>query len=191
MTRPRASGLGPRLVFVLIFAGCSFFSRTKNTFYSLERIAPSSGVAALRGTPIGIDSVQLPPGFDRREVVVRLPDQKLDVRSTQQWSASLQEMVVHTLAFDLANRLPEGMVILPGEAKPAGTMRTLDVVVEEFAAGPGNTVVLDGRWVLGGITHHERIDIDIASLDSAQVADGMSRALATLADRIVAAIPRT
>lgn len=191
MSGPRASGLGPRLLFVLILAGCSFFSRTKNTFYSLERVAPSAGIAALRGTPIGIDSVQLPPGFDRREVVVRLPNQKLDVRSTQQWSASLQEMVVHTLAFDLANRLPEGMVILPGEAKPAGTIRTLDVVVEEFAAGPGNAVVLDGRWVLGGITHHERIDIDIASLESAQVADGMSRALATLADRIVAAIPRT
>lgn len=190
MSGPRASGIGPRFVFVLILAGCGFFSRTKNTFYSLERIAPSGGVAAVRGTPIGIDSVQLPPGFDRREVVVRQPNQKLDVRSTQQWSASLQEMVVHTLAFDLANRLPEGMVVLPGEAKPA-SMRTLDVVVEEFAAGPTNAVALDARWVLGGITHHERVGIDIASLDSAQVADGMSRALATLADRIVAAIPRT
>lgn len=191
MRRPRFSVPGPRLVFVLILAGCGFFSRTKNTFYSLQRIAPSSGVALVRGTPIGIDSVQLPPGFDRREVVVRQADEKLDVRGTQQWSAALQEMVVHTLAFDLANRLPEGMVVLPGEAKPAGAMRPLDVVVEEFAAGPGNAVVLDARWVLGGITHHERISVDIASLDSAQVADGMSRALAALADRIVAAMPRT
>ena len=190
MRGPRSSVLGPRFLLVLVLTGCSFFSRTKNTFYSLERVPSSSGVASVRGVPIGIDSVQLPPGFDRREVVVRLPDQKLDVRSTQQWSASFREMVVHTLAFDLANRLPEGMVGLPGQARPA-SMRTLDVVVEEFAAGPANTVVLDARWVLGGITHHERIDVEIGSLDSAQVADGMSRALATLADRIVAALPRT
>jgi len=130
----------------------------------------------------------LPPGFDRRDILVRKPDLQLDVRGTEQWSASLEPMVLHTLAFDLATRLPEGMVILPGQVRPPGAMRGLDVVVEELSAGPENVATLNARVVLrdGRVerTWHERITIDLTSLDSAQVAAGYSRAVATLADRI-------
>jgi uncharacterized lipoprotein YmbA len=107
-----------RAVFIalLLLTGCSFFSRTKNDIYSLDRIPGTP--SASRGTPIGIESVELPPGFDRREIVVRKADHQLEVRSNQLWSAGLQTAVLHTLAFDLASRLPEGMVILPGQVKP-------------------------------------------------------------------------
>ena len=192
MISPRASGLGPRLALVVVLSGCSLFSRTKNTIYSLDRIPPATAVANVRGIPIGIDSVEIPPGFDRREIVVRQADQKLDVRSTQQWSAGLQDLALHTLAFDLASRLPEGMVILPGAVRPAA-MRSLDVAFEEISAGPDHSVVLDAHWTLrqGTVTsssHHERISIDIRSLDSKDVATGMSQALAALSDKIVAGI---
>jgi len=175
---------------LLVVVGCGFFSRTKNSFYSLERI-PGTVVTA-SGLPVGIDGLELPPGFDRRDIVVRKADHQLDVRSTQQWSAALEPAVLHTLAFDLAARLPEGMVILPGQAKPL-TMRAIDVVVEDFAAGPESVVVLDARWIVRetgkpDVAHHERISIDIASLESASVADGFSRALAALADRMAAGI---
>jgi len=177
---------------LLLLAGCSFFSRSQSRFFSLDRIAPTSTapVAAVRGLPIGIDGVELPPGLDRREIVVRKADHQLEVRSTDQWSASLQPLVLHTLAFDLAARLPEGMVILPGESKPAA-MRSIDVVLEDLTAGPDAKVVLDGRWVVresgrADVAHHERIVVDIASLDSAAIAAGVSQALGTLADRIAA-----
>lgn len=176
---------------LMVVAGCGFFSRTKNSFYSLERIPGT--VVSPRGLAVGIDALELPPGFDRRDIVVRKADHQLDVRNTQQWSAALEPAVLHTLAFDLAARLPEGMVILPGQAKPLGAVRAIDVVVEEFAAGPENAVVLDARWILRevgkpDIAHHERISIDIASLESANVADGFSRALAALADRMAAGL---
>jgi uncharacterized lipoprotein YmbA len=107
----------------------------------------------------------------------------------------LQPLVLHTLAFDLAARLPEGMVILPGAAKPLAPTRSIDVVLEELAAGPGNTVVLDGRWVLrennrADVTHHERITIEVTSLDSGNIATGMSQAVAALADRMAAELGR-
>jgi len=38
------------------------------------------------------------------------------------------------------------------------------------------------------VTHHERISIDIASLDSANVASGTSQAVAAFADRIAAGL---
>ncbi len=180
---------------LLFLAGCSFFSRSQSRFFSLDRIGPTTPLATVRGLPIGIDGVELPPGLDRREIVVRKADHQLEVRSNEQWSALLQPLVLHTLAFDLAARVPEGMVILPGEAKPAGAMRSIDVVLEELAAGPDAKVVLDGRWVVrengrADVAHHERIVVDIASLDSAAIATGVSQALGILADRMASSINR-
>ncbi len=187
MTRCRTI---PILLSVL-FAGCSLFSRSQSRFYSLERIA--GPLANYSGAPMAIDSVELPPGFDRREIVVRKADHQLDVRETELWSSSLEPMVQHALTFDLASRLPEGMVIPPGAAKPSGPMRSIDVAFEEIAAGPDAKVVLDARWSLRqkgapDVTRHERIAVDVASLASGNIASGMSQALATLADRIVAGL---
>jgi len=178
-----------RAVFIalLLLSGCSFFSRTKNDIYSLDRIPGASLIA--QGTPIGIESLELPPGLDRREIVVRKADHQLEVRPNELWSAGLQTAVLHTLAFDLASRLPEGMVILPGQVKPAA-MRSIDVVFEELAAGPEQKVILDARWKLGDVSHHETIAVDVPSPDSRNVATGMSQAIAALADRIAAATER-
>jgi uncharacterized lipoprotein YmbA len=167
--------------------GCSIFSRPKNTFYSLETLAPATPVAAgaARGLPVGIDALELPPGFDRRGIVVMGADHKVEVRGTNQWSADLQEMVLHTLAFDLADRLPEGMVVLPGQPKP-NAMRSISIAFDELAAGQDKLFVLDARWTLGDVTHHERITEQMQSLDSPVLVTAMSQALATLADRIAA-----
>jgi len=178
---------------LMLLTACGLFSRSKSTFYSLERIPPATAVATTRGVPVAIDTIELPPGFDRRDIVVRKADHQLDIREKEQWSASLEPMVLHTLAFDLASRLPEGMVILPGQARPSGAVRAIDVAVEDFAAGPENVVVLDARWIVreSGVpsaTHHEQIRIDIESLTSTNVAAGFSRALATLADRMAAGL---
>ena len=171
----------------LLFAGCSFFSKTKSTIYSLDPIAPSAPLAK-KGTAVAIDTIELPPGLDRREIVVRKANQQLDIRTNELWPANLQPIVLHTLAFDLASRLPEGMVVLPGQSRPAGAPRGIDVAFEELTAGPDNHVTLDARWTLAGANHHERITIDIPSLGSGAVATGTSQALAALADRIAAGV---
>ena len=175
---------------LVLLAGCGFFSRTKNTYYSLDTIPPAT-VATVAGTPIGVDGIELPPGIDRREIVVRGANQNLEVRGNQIWAGQLEEMVIHTLAFNLANRLPQGMVILPGQAKPTGAMRSIFVVLEEFAPGPEPVVTLDARWVMStpgraDVTGREQITVNTSSLESAQIASAMSQALAQLADRIVA-----
>ena len=180
---------------LLLCAGCSFFSKGKQSrFYTLDRV-PGTATSAVRGVPISIESLELPPGFDRREVIVRKANHELDIRNGDQWSAMLEPMVLHTLAFDLASRLPEGMVVLPGETKPL-TARTVDVVVEEFVAGPESRVVLNARWILHragspDMTHREEIAIEIPALDSTNVAAGMSQALGALADRITAQLGGT
>lgn len=178
---------------MILLSGCGFLSRSKSRFFSLDRIGPTTPVASLTGAPIGVDAVELPPGLDRREVVVRKADLGLEVREKDQWTATLENLVLHTVAYDLADRLPDGMVILPGQAKPDTAMQSIDLLFEELAAGPDNKVVLDVRWVLHQTgqpnrTEHERLEIPIPSLDSAAIAQGHSQALAQLADRIVAGL---
>jgi uncharacterized lipoprotein YmbA len=178
------------LVLAILVSGCGFFSRTKSQIYSLDRIpgTPAS-VTTTPGVPLAIDAVELPPGFDRREIVVRKANQQVEVRETQQWTASLQQMVLYTVAYDLASRLPEGSVILPGQSIPTGAKRSLDLVFEQIGAGPETAVTLDVHWVIrtsgaAAVARREQISVPISSLDSAQIATGMSQALAQLADRI-------
>lgn len=170
-----------KLLALVLLAGCSFFSKTKNNIYTIDRV-PGQVVTA-RGTPIAINSIELPAGFDRKEVVVRKANNQLDVRGTQQWPATLSDVVLHTLAFDLADRLPAGMMILPGATKPAA-VHGMDVVFEDFSAGPDAKVTLDVR--MG--TARDHIEVPVTSLNSADVATGMSQALAQLADHIVAGL---
>ena len=174
------------IVAVMLAGGCSFFKRPPNQFYSLDTIPPAAAPVAIGGTPIGIDGIELPPGFDRRGIVLRGADHKFEVRGTHQWASPLEEMVIHTLAFDLANRLPEGMVVLPGQAKPLGAMRSLFVNFEDLAPGVEGPFVLDARWTIGELNRHERITVPLASTESAAIAAAMSEALSQLADHIVA-----
>lgn len=183
---------GPILL-CLALAGCGFFSRPKNQFYSLDTIPAAGAPRSIAGAPIGVDGIELPPGLDRRGIFVRGADSKIEVRGTHQWVSPLEEMVIHTLAFDLANRLPNGMVIVPGQARPAGVMRGLSVTFEELAPGPDPVFVLDARWTLNEPgrpqrSGHERISIPLTSMESPAIVAGFNQALATLADRIVAAL---
>lgn len=173
----------------LVISSCGLFTRTKSEFYTLETVPPDQPAAARGGAPVGIETIELPPGLDRRGIVVRESRHQLEIRETNQWTETLETMVLHTLAHDLAERLPEGMMVLPGQPKPSGAMRSIAVVFEDLTPGPEPVFVLDARWgMIGGSARHERIEVPMSSLDSDEVATAMSTALAALADRIVATL---
>ena len=181
------------MLLLTFLSGCGFFSAQKKDYFTIDAVPPAGGRADAEGVPVGIDTVQLPPAIERREVAVREESGQLDLRGRDLWGASLETLVMHALAFNLASRLPEGLVILPGQATPLSATRSIRVIAETFEAGPGQMVVLDVRWILAGndgegVTTHERIEVPIASLESADIANGMSLALAELANRIAAAL---
>lgn len=180
------------ILVALLLTGCGLFKRVPNQFYTLDTVPGTGARAGVSGAPIGLDTIELPPGIDRREIVSRGPDHKLEVRGQHQWASPLEEMVIHTLAFDLANRLPEGLMVLPGQPRPSAA-RTLAVTFEDLAPGPDNVFVLDARWTLAApgaaeVTRHERITVPLESAQSPAIVAAMSRALAQLADRIAAGI---
>lgn len=168
------------MIALLLLSSCNFLSKTKSNIYTLDVEPPGpEHVIPTLATPIALGSVQLPPGLDRRELVVRKADHQLDIRANDLWPSNLQPLVLHVLAFDLARRLPEGMVVLPGESVRPGT-RTIDVVIEDFTADSEGTVTLEATW--NG--HRDGARMHMGFTDSAHVAKGMSDALALLAERI-------
>ena len=177
---------------LLLAGGCGMFKAQEKEYFSLSTVPSAAARAGVTGAPVGIGAVELPPAVDRREIAVRDEESRLELRGRELWAGPLESMIVHTLAFDLAQRLPEGMVVLPGQAKPAGAMRSVYVVIETMEAGPQNALVLDARWSVGATTpataRHERIEVPLASLDSGAIATGTSTALGMLADRIVAGL---
>lgn len=189
MTRRTTSTIA--LLAVVLLSGCGLFRAQQKAYFSIDSIPAAAPVGGVTGAPVGLDSFQLPPAIERREIAVRQENGELELRGRELWGATLDSLVMHALAFDLASRLPEGMVILPGQARPLGGMRSIRVVAETFEAGPEERVVLDARWVIApqdastpGVQHHERVEVPLDSLDSAEIAAGMSAALAQLADRI-------
>jgi uncharacterized lipoprotein YmbA len=180
--------------FCVLLGGCGFFGgKSKNQYFSLQSVpaaAAPAAATAFAGAPLGIDGVELPPGFDRQSIVTRGANHRVEVRGNQLWSAPLEEMIIHTLAFDLANRLPQGAVILPGQAKPLGPMRSLYVTFSDLASGTDNVFVLDARWRItqpgtADIAGQERITVPLTSAESTAIAEGMSHALGQFADRVV------
>lgn len=174
------------LTAAILLNGCGFFSRPEVRYFSLETIEPETGIVSIEGSPVAIEALELPPGLDRRGLVLREESPALTIRETDLWAAPFETMVLHTLAHDVAARIPPGMIVLPGQTKPAGAVRPIEVVFEEIAAGPDDELRLIAHVEIGGTTTVERVTEPMGSLASDEVAMATSRALAVLADRIVA-----
>lgn len=162
-------------------------------FYALSATSGESGGARL-SYPVRVAAVHLPPSLDRRQMVRLVGPNRVDISDTDRWSASLDEMVRNVLTEDLAARLPESTVVLPGAPAPAGTAG-LVVTIARFGPDADGTVMLTGSWSLlaGGsdvpaIRRDVRIEAGTAATADATAA-AMSRALGRLASEIAAGLP--
>lgn len=180
----------------LLLAGCGTSPPTQ--FITLSSQSPANNPAGMASSgkmpPVAMGYVQLPPDLDQPALVRRMRANRLDVNGTVQWGGPLDLLVQHTLAFDLAGRLPEGAFILPGEPKPQAA-RLLLVTVQTFSPGPGNRVVLQAHWMLVHAQSQKTIaendttiHVQAKSSDAGDIAVAMSKALARFADQLAPAI---
>jgi uncharacterized lipoprotein YmbA len=180
-----------------LLAGCGTSPPIR--FISLSTMAPGT-VRPVGGAgttaPIALGAIRLPPDLDRLALVRRMDANRLDINGTVQWGGPLDELIRHTLAYDLAARLPQGEFILPGVPKPrAGDLRVLLVTFQAFSAGPDNRVTLLAHWDLVDahtqrtlVAGDAKIDVQAGSSHGGDIAAAMSRALAELADQAASEI---
>lgn len=175
----------------LLLAGCG--SSPPTHYYSLNAVPPGGDgpKAHFKGPPLQVGDVELPPTLDRLEMVVRGPGTQVQVLGSDRWAAPLKGLIRQTLSQNLRDRLGDEAVAAPGVPVQPGKVQVLILTVQEFSADTSGRVTLDVGWSLGRgnppkavLTRHATVQVTAGSAAPGAVAEGMSRALGELADRI-------
>ena len=174
----------------LILAACGSSPPTR--FFTLTAVAPIGRPPDAPPFPVQVAAVHIPAMLDREAMVRRTGANALSISDQDRWGAPFGDMIRNTLARDLAERLPEGAVILPDAPSPPSTA-LLVVNIASFTEDADRHVTLDGSWAImhgrpaKAILNREvTLECEADGEDSAAEAAAMSRLVGQLADRIVA-----
>ena len=167
-------------------AGCS---SPKTTLLTLDAAppAPEAVQAGYRRLPIAVPAVHLPASLDRAEFVHQETAGEVKVDDFARWTAPLGLLARDALVRDLTARLPAGSVLPPGAGGVAGRMRTLDVTILAFQAGPsGATMQVAYRALPGGAVRQLSMSAPGAGVEPVPTAQAFGVLIGQLADRIAA-----
>jgi uncharacterized lipoprotein YmbA len=185
----------------LSLAACGHSAPTR--FFTLFPVAPAQPLAAtLAGPPIRLRRVTVPPALDRVELVREIAPGEVRVSDFEHWAAPLGQTAVQVLAQDLAARLPAGALIPPAAPLPPGGV-DIDVDILAFNVS-GGQAVMEASWSeivrpsatpsAGqppapplSSTRLVELTAPVAASDGQGEAQGLSRLLGQLADRIAGA----
>jgi uncharacterized lipoprotein YmbA len=203
----RCRDFGVAFVGAVLVGGCA--SSAPIRFYTLTSMAPQTTADASAGAiPLRLARVAVPGELDRTQLVRRIDSTRLQIDDQDLWAAPLDEMVRRVLSADLAARLPANSVLDGNEPATGERLQTLAVDIHEFYADRSCAVTLQATWVLtppqpgpGGkpgqaaqaaeprqTTQEIQVPSAGACSGADPVPEAMSRALALLSDRIVAAL---
>lgn len=184
------------LLLMIVLASCR--SSPPKHFYVLDAVpSPERGPSAAPKAAVQVAAVNIPPALDRQEMVREGAADSLQISDRNRWGAPLADMTQAVLTRDLMERLPEGAVIPPRTAAPAGIYEiTVDLL--QFGSNATGSVVLEGGWSLyrlGSDTPLLNRNVQLSerpgpAADYATQARLMSRLLGRLADEMVTSLPR-
>jgi uncharacterized protein len=146
------------------------------------------------GITVAIGAIKLPGALDRPQISRRVGPNQVDYAEGERWAGPLDEMIRRVLSADLRPRLPAGDVLIDNDSAAPADL-TIAVDVARFDADQSGQVTFEAGWEkLGkngaviGVPGSATIVEPGQGSETAAVAATMSRAVAGLADRIVAAI---
>ena len=166
---------------VAAVAGCA--SSPPLHFYTLSPVG-GEGASANAPPSIRVARVTLPGEIDRAEIVQRIDANRVKLAEEDRWAGPLGEMIQRTLSADLQSRAP-GTGTEPD---------SLYVDIEELIGDASCGVSLRAAWSLKGakaaqpVRGYESLRIEPPpTCTISALAEGMSRALAELSNRIASA----
>jgi uncharacterized protein len=159
--------------------------------YDINPAPPLTRVDNYQSPPLRIDTVDVPPGWDRIEILTPKAGGALKIDDLDRWPAPLTQVIRQVLSADLDARLPSGAVIYPHLPKP-GSALGINVDILDFVIGSSQSS-MSASWVItpaAGPRTARRNDATlhnpVAATDAAAVARAWSELIGQLADRIAA-----
>jgi uncharacterized protein len=159
--------------------------------HTLAPAAPASRTNIYHAPVMRVDTLSVPAGWDRIEILTFSTAATLQISDFDHWAAPLAQMARQTLSDDLDQRLPPGSVIYPRLSKPSEALG-VNVDILEFNLGPSQAT-MRASWIIVPSGHPADAKRSAASLLSAMssgepsaVAHAWSDLIGQLADRIAA-----
>jgi uncharacterized lipoprotein YmbA len=164
--------------------------------YTLDVAAPGTRLSSYSAPPLRVESLSVPAGWDRIEILQPALSGELKISDFDHWSAALGQVARQALSADLDERLPPGSVIYPRLPKPSGAL-SVNVDILEFSV-VGSRASIQVSWVISpaaaptaaGAPTPKRSEASLQSPLSttgpADVARAWSVLLGQLADHIAA-----
>ncbi len=160
-----------------------------NTYLTLTSVPSGQKWPASSTKPIAISRPDIPPEINREHFTVEAGPSTLFVAGNVTWAAPLRGMIQLVLAQNLAARLPNVRVLMPGDPVPPGGVRQVIVNIQQFIPTRQGKVSLQADWAILSPSvqsqRHGYIRLSITGgMTPADEAHTMSIALAELAERI-------
>jgi len=159
--------------------------------YTLTSAAPASHIDVYHAPALRVDTLSVPAGWDRIEILRLSAAGTLQISDFDHWAAPLAQLARHTLSDDLDQRLPSGSVIYPRLPKPSGALG-VNVDILDFTIGLSQAS-MRVSWVIVPSARPPNAKRSTALLRSARssgepaaVAHAWSDLIGQLADRIAA-----
>lgn len=159
--------------------------------YTLEAGTPVARMESYQAPALRIDTLSVPAGWDRIEILVPSSAGTLQISDFDHWSAPLAQIARQALSADLDQRLPSGSVIYPRLSKPSSALG-INVDILEFGVVASHAS-MQASWVItpaAGSSSAKRSEAllsgTLTSPDPAAVARVWGDLLVQLADRIAA-----
>jgi uncharacterized lipoprotein YmbA len=159
--------------------------------HTLEAARPAHRIDSYKAPPLRVDSVHVPLGWDRVEILSPTTAGELKIDDFDHWPAPLAQLVRQVLSTDLDARLPAGTVVFPHLAKPSDALGvnvdilefTLDLSQGSMSASWSITPAAGAPSARRDVTV---LHTPLASSDPAAVAHAWGVLLGQLADQIAA-----
>lgn len=159
--------------------------------YTLDESPATSRIDSYRAPALRVDSLSVPAGWDRIEILRPSASGTLEICDFDHWSAQLGQAARQALSADLSARLPPGSVIYPRLPKANGALG-VSVDILEFSVA-GSRARMQASWVITPATGPQRAKRSEASLqgsmsstDPGAVVRAWSELIGQLADHIAA-----
>jgi uncharacterized protein len=178
-------------------AGCAVAAalggcRSASTrIYTLGPVASASHIDDYRAPALRVDTLSVPAGWDRTEILTPSAAGTLQINDFDHWAAPLAQMTRHALSEDLDQRLPPGSVIYPRLAKP-GVALGVNIDILEFNI-VASQALMRASWIIapaGDLPGAKRsaalLRSSMSSEDPAAVVHAWSELIGQLADRVAA-----
>ncbi len=166
-----------------------------DSFYILS--AQPSGAADARSAPLTqvVLKVTLPSVVDRPEMVLNDSADGVVIQEHERWAAPPSDLATQTLARDLERRRADLLVADSGAARSSGSIVKINVDVVQMTVHRGQQASIEAHWrIIDPRTGKDAVGSELFSAplgtdDYAAIAQGLSRCLGLLADRLAAQLP--